>query len=391
MNNLDVINNINPNIVKYQEKYYLLISNFLGFNNNPAYGLFILIDNKLFEENNDIQIFFHSLQTDDILELSSLLAEGIPEQFELGTNYFITWSLYQFFMTYDSDNKIKLLSNDYNGFIMQDYFDSQYHLINTNIYENIDDTSLYYFYRINQLQNFEFTLDEFNNFVSTFCGIILDNTTFTNITDTKNLIYKKVLEYYRNNTKDDTSIVLDLIFNNTLLNNTNSTNTTCCNNLQNNTSNINNVDLSSLGLTGFNSKLITTSCVNIYKQSMFNFLVQMLGDYNFYCDWFYIINNIDPNLSIPNIELIHKLKKLFEEFKNLGYTLAWNKDDSICGCKDKSAINQYSSQSIANYKIFDNYYKVLEYAENEEVCLNKNKIKIYGEEFGNILPYIYFI
>ena len=107
MNNLDVINNINPNIVKYQEKYYVLISNFLGFNNNPAYGLFILIDNKLFEENNNIQIFFHSLQTDDILELSSLLAEGIPEQFELGTNYFITWSLYQFFMTYDSDNKCR--------------------------------------------------------------------------------------------------------------------------------------------------------------------------------------------------------------------------------------------------------------------------------------------
>ena len=33
----------------------------------------------------------------------------------------------------------------------------------------------------------------------------------------------------------------------------------------------------------------------------------------------------------------------------------------------------------------------LEYAENDEVCLNKNKIKVYGEAFGEILPYIYYI
>ena len=32
--------------------------------------------------------------------------------------------------------------------------------------------------------------DELNNFVSTFCTIILENTTFKDITDTKNLIYK---------------------------------------------------------------------------------------------------------------------------------------------------------------------------------------------------------
>ena len=391
MVNTQVINNINPNIVQYNDKYYVLISSFLGYQNNPANGLFILINDKLFTDDNDIQIFLHSLQNTDIMELSELLANGIEDEFVLGQDYFITWSLFNYFMTYDNDNKIKLLRNDYTGFVMQDYFDSQYNRINTDIYSDIDDTSLYYFYRINKLQDFNFTLDELKNFVSTFCGIILDNTTFTDITDTKNLIYKKVLEYYRSNTQDSTSIILDLIFNNSLLLNNSTGISTCCNNLQNNTrssTNANTVNLSSLGsINGVDSK----SCVDIYKQSMYSFLIKMLGDYNFYCDWFYITNDIDTSITIPNIELISKLKKLFEEFKDLGYSLVWNTESSHCGCKNKTATNNISAQSDENYKIFDNCYKVLEYAENDEVCLNKNKIKVYGEAFGEILPYIYYI
>ena len=97
------------------------------------------------------------------------------------------------------------------------------------------------------------------------------------------------------------------------------------------------------------------------------------------------------NGKVENIELISKLKKLFEEFKDLGYSLVWNTESSHCGCKNKTATNNISAQSDENYKIFDNYYKVLEYAENDEVCLNKNKIKVYGEAFGEILPYIYYI
>ena len=70
MVNTLVINNINLNIVQYNDKSYVLISSFLGYQNNPANGLFILINDKLFTDDNDIQIFLHSLQNTDIMELS---------------------------------------------------------------------------------------------------------------------------------------------------------------------------------------------------------------------------------------------------------------------------------------------------------------------------------
>ena len=62
MTNLELLNNINPNIIQYKNEYYLLISNLLGYQNNPAYGILILVNDKLFELDNDIQIFLHSLQ-----------------------------------------------------------------------------------------------------------------------------------------------------------------------------------------------------------------------------------------------------------------------------------------------------------------------------------------
>ena len=97
---------------------------------------------------------------------------------------------------------------------MPDYLDSQYNRINTDVYSYIEDTNLKYFYLENKLNEFEFTKEELNNFASTFCNIILENTSLTNITDVQNLIYKQVLEFYRNKGKDNTSIMLDLIFNN---------------------------------------------------------------------------------------------------------------------------------------------------------------------------------
>ena len=42
MNNLQLSININPNIVLYKDRYYLVISNILGYQNNPAYALFVL-------------------------------------------------------------------------------------------------------------------------------------------------------------------------------------------------------------------------------------------------------------------------------------------------------------------------------------------------------------
>lgn len=384
MTNLELINNINPNITKYKDNYYLVISNLLGYQNNPAYCIFILIDDKIFSPDNDLQIFLHSLQNQTLEGISEILANGIEGKFELGTNYFLSFSLWNNLMTFDNDSIQNLLSNDINDYRMQDYFDYQYNRINQNIYTDIDDTNLRYFYLMNQLNSFNFELDELNNFVSTFCTIILDNTTFTEITDTKNLIYKQVLKYYQGNGKDDTSIVLDLIFNNTLLSSSNST-STCCNNLTNTVNSISGVDLSAIIGQSASSNI---PCSDIYKEAMKLYLKKMLGDYEFYCDWF----NIDSSISIPNLVLINKLKKLFEEFKELGYTLYFGNNNTKCGCRDLKNVNSnILSDSEANYNILDNYYNVLLYAEDGIICNNKNKVKVYGENFAELLPYLYFI
>ncbi len=394
MTNLRLLNNINPNIIYYKDEYYLLISNLLGFQNNPAFGLLILINDKIFAEDNDIQIFLHSLQNSNIDEISNILAEGIEGQFEIGKDYFLTFSLWEYLMTFDNDAKIKLLRNNVNDYRVNDYFDSQYNKINTDIYSDIDDTDLHYFYFLNRLKDFNFSEDQLKNFVSTFCGIILDETTFTNIVDTKNLIYKQVLEYYRNNGNDNTSTILDLVFNNTLLNTNTSSSSTCCNNLQSNNtllSNSNSLNLiSTLGST--NNTTTNISCVDVYKQAMQIFLKKMLGDYQFYCDWFYISGE-NSKLTIPNMVLIDKLKKLFEEFKNLNYALYFNDPEySKCGCKNSSSLNsKIQNISDANYNILDNYYNILLYAEDCIINENKNKVKVYGENFADLFPYLYFI
>ena len=384
MTNLTLINNIDPNIIRYNDNYYIVISNLLGYQNNPAYGLFILVDDKLFMDDNDVQIFMHSLQGETIDEISNILATGIEGEFEIGVNYFLSFSLWQYLMQYNNDSKIHLLPNDVNDYRMQDYFDTQYNRINSDIYFDISDTDLHYYYMLNKLNSFELTLEELKNFVKTFCTIILENTSFKDITDTKNLIYKQVLEYWKNNGSDDTSVMLDLIFNNTMFID-DGVASTCCTNLQNNTK-LN--EASVISTLGSNSTS-NISCKTIYERSMLMYLIKMLGDYMFYCDWFTVEFN---DISVPNLVLIKKLKELFEKFKDLGYYLYWGKNNEKCGCNNRKALtNDMIQQSNANYVIFDNYYKVLQYNEDDVVCDNKNKIKAYGEAFGEILPYIYYI
>lgn len=389
MTNLQLIINLNPSIVKYNDYYYLVISNILGYDHNPGYALFISINDKIMTDDNDIQIFIHSLYNSTIEEISNILSEGIEDQFELGKDYFLSWSLWNYLMTYDNDTKLKLLASNSNDYRMPDYLDSQYNRINTDVYSYIEDTNLKYFYLENKLNEFEFTKEELNNFASTFCNIILENTTLTNITDVQNLIYKQVLEFYRNKGKDNTSIMLDLIFNNsTVLTPSGSSTGVCCTTTSNGESTTSSANTASALTSG--NIIDTTTCKEKYEKAMFLYLINMLSNSDFYCDWMYIYGE-GSSVSMPNYPLIKKLKALFENFKELGYNLSWGTSTSKCGCKElSSAVLKSQEVSNANYVIFDNYYKILEYTENQEICNNKNKVKVYGTAFANIFPYLYF-
>ena len=106
----------------------------------------------------------------------------------------------------------------------------------------------------------------------------------------------------------------------------------------------------------------------------------MLGDPDFYRDWMYQYLTDDTYIPDP---LIDYLIELIEEFMDLGYDLSFlNTRSYFCRCNDKSS----SAASDANYKILENYLKVLNYVKNCEIDANINKIKVYGEDFGELLP-----
>lgn len=394
MTNLQLIQNINPKIVKYNDsKYYLAINSFLGFDSNPAYTLFLSINDKIFDGTNDIVIFLHSLQTDDIDILSSNLASGLDGKYVYGEDYSISYSLYSYLASYNSSSPIALLSNVVdNKYIFPDFIGNQFDLINTDNYQTVADTNLAYFYSLNKLIDSSLSEEELKNFMRTFCNIILENTTLTDFSDINNIIYKNVLTYYGNGGTDDTVTMLNLILNGSSLVSTGSQ-VSCCDAYTtsssgaNTNSTANNV--SSSTLSDITAAQQTVSCKDLYINAMYLYLQKMLSDVHFYCDWFRTEG--EDGEYYPNLVLIEKLKELFNEFIDLDFNLSFNtsgKGGHECKCDGKLKYN--ANLNDENYNILNNFLKILGYVENDTIEENCNRIKVYGQEFAILLPYLMF-
>lgn len=218
----------------------------------------------------------------------------------------------------------------------------------------------------NNMVDYTYTEDELNAFYQTFMKMIklLANYENDNINTNKNQIYIKVINYYYNLQTDEALKNIILILQSQNYNYTSSTSyTTCgCNTSASDSSlNENNVN-----------------CSTSYQNAMALYLIQMLGDVDFYYDFFYIDGE-------PIDELIDSLIKLIEEFKTLGYDISFSSNSSHCGCSQLS-----KDKGECNYNILDNYIRVLNWIKNCEIELNRNKIKIYGETFGELLPKMLF-
>ena len=111
----------------------------------------------------------------------------------------------------------------------------------------------------------------------------------------------------------------------------------------------------------------------------------MLGDYNFYEDWFYIWKNTQE--SMPNDILIDNLKQLINEFINQQHLLTYIKVGykGNCECPAVSF-----DENECNYNILKNYLKILDWCFEEKIDANVNKTKIYGNQFGELLPKLQF-
>ena len=287
-----------------------------------------------------------------------------------------------------SDDEIDEIDDDlYSTIVMNDYvlYDTDLNFMqDTESYKylydinNKDMRNLEWFYHMNNLENYEFSSAELCNIPKTFFTIIKDNAMVQNPETIKNQIYDKIVKYYANGGWDDASINLNLLFNSVVSTTLPTTRINCgCN------------DTVKDG--GINADGISVnSCIDLYNNAILEWLKNMLGDDEFYKDWFFtIITGACPE---PNSSMIDALIKLLQEYvdNNLGGgpngnkfnpNKRYNVFDHMKCCDRGTHNNEY-------YDIIINYIKVLNAVKNNEIDENRNMIKIYGEQFAQILPYL---
>lgn len=270
-------------------------------------------------------------------------------------------------LLYNSLNKEHCLPNylDENSNITEYFVDLSDELIK-------DYTNLNYFYKKNSLLENTFSENELNRFYQGIANIIIAYSSIQNNSEVynkpKNQIYDKVLNYYSNSQVDDASIALNLILGSqyNTVNQSNQLNCGCS--------------------TGNGNTLITESCSSLYQQAMPLYLKQMFGDPEFYEDWFNIY--FSESELFPNDVLIETLELFIKEFIAIDYNLDMTKSSLQyqCDCRDTQSLNNSSIE----YKKLNNFLQILEWVNNSEIESNTNKIKVYGEAFGELLPKLQF-
>ena len=301
---------------------------------------------------------------------NNVFIEGI-DGFIPGKDFFINETLYRYLREFNNveENEDVILPNylNKNGEISENFVELD---CREKDYSNIE-----YYYNKNKLAANTYSEEQLNDFYATFASTILEYTQIDDETRStpKNQVYELVLKYFANHQTDATSVALNLILNTPYANLTNG-----------------NCGCTKTGCNGSNSSITgsseTQSCYNIYIVALKNYIKTMLGDTDFYNDWFTILM---PNGEyITNDTLIDALETLIHEFIALGYDLSnvgkKNSKAVSCGCSNIS----YSS--TADYSVLLNYLNILDWLRNCNMQYNLNKTKIYGEKLGEIFPYLQF-
>ena len=385
---------INLNIVgiKYFQENFIIQENSNGDfimkesyqEGDPVPGFAWLLEESLSEEDViDIPRAYIVISTDLVKDDSKLKAytinglidnnvfiEGV-DGFVPGKDFFINETLYRYLREFNNveENEDVILPNylNKNGEISENFVELD---CREKDYSNIE-----YYYNKNKLAANTYSEEQLNDFYATFASTILEYTQIDDETRAtpKNQVYELVLKYFANHQTDATSVALNLILNTPYANLTNG-----------------NCGCTKTGCSGSNSSVTgsseTQSCYDIYIAALKNYIKTMLGDTDFYNDWFTILM---PNGEyITNDTLIDALETLIHEFIALGYDLSnvgkKNSKAISCGCSNIS----YSS--TADYSVLLNYLNILDWLRNCNMQYNLNKTKIYGEKLGEIFPYLQF-
>lgn len=221
-------------------------------------------------------------------------------------------------------------------------------------------SNLKYYEKLNLLANSNFSKEELDNFYLTFCNFIKTNTELDIYTE-NNYIYLNVLNYFANGSSDSAQTGIYTILGSVY-------------------GTISSNSYSSCGCNNGTSTSNDRTCLDLYKTAMLEYLKKMLGDVKFYEDWFFMKNGDDAN-----ILLVDGLLSMIDGFLSLEYSLNFDKSImSKCNCEAIESMNNCNKETILNYK------KVLNWIRNNEIEENTNKIKVYGEAFGELLPNLQF-
>lgn len=222
-------------------------------------------------------------------------------------------------------------------------------------------TDLLHYMTLNKYEKYGVTDDTLKKFYVSFVNGILNFNIGKPILNTKDALYKVVLDYFNAAQNDETINKIDLVLGSTYSGQQINTASSYCN------------------CKGSSNASMTDSCATLYSNAMLEHLKMMLADPEFYCSWMF-----DDNI-VKN-DLIEYLKYLILRLKDKGFTLLTNTRGFNCPCPTTDVTN-----TEKNYKILDNYIKVLDFIHQCNIRPNINKIKQWGSQFGELLPKLYFV
>ncbi len=330
--------------------------------------LYIMITDNFMSDQSKFQEFILKSAKDN--EIYSTGIEG----FRPGVDYYLNSTLFNYLM--NTNLIIADEDFDYSTIKLPDYIDDKGKL--TVYFEDLsnefikDYTNLDFFNNRNKLLENTYSEEELNNFFQTFAQIILNYTTIKDHPEiankAKNQIYDIVLNYFAKGKVDEASIILSTIMNGQYTFTTMPT-----------------LDPQNCGCTTGTSTSFNSPCIDQYQQAMLLYAQQMFGDPEFYEDWFMI--QLTENEYVPNELLIEALQLFLKEFMALDYNLDFSSvSQRFCGCGNNANL----TNSPAEYKKLNDFLKILDYVLNCKIDENTNKIKIYGEAFGELFPKLQF-
>ena len=222
-------------------------------------------------------------------------------------------------------------------------------------------TDLLHYMTLNKYEKYGVTDDTLKEFYVSFVNGILNFNISKPILNTKDALYKVVLDYFSAAQNDETINKIDLVLGSTYSGQQINTASSYCN------------------CKGSSNASMTDSCATLYANAMLEHLKMMLADPEFYCSWMFDDDNVKD-------DLIEYLKYLILRLKDKGFTLLTNTNRFNCPCPTTTGANDEK-----NYKILDNYIKVLDFIHQCNIRPNINKIKQWGSQFGELLPKLYFV